>query len=69
VCNATGGGTPIGACVVPPPATSACDPADKGHCDGASIKYCFAGRARSFFCKGVGFNRCDAGKAGVHCAR
>jgi hypothetical protein len=69
VCNSSAGGTPVGACIVPPPAASACDPADKARCDGASIKYCFAGRARSFFCKGVGFNRCEVGKAGVHCAR
>jgi hypothetical protein len=69
VCNSTPGGTPVGACVAPPPPTAACDPADKPHCDGASVRYCSAGRVRSFFCKSIGFNRCDTGKAGVRCVR
>lgn len=69
VCNSTAGGTPVGACVAPPPPAAACDAADKARCDGASIRYCSAGRARSFFCKATGFTRCETGKTGVHCAR
>jgi len=68
VCNA-GGGMPVGACVAPPPSTAACDSADKARCDGASIRYCSSGRARSFFCRSIGFNKCEVAKAGVHCGR
>jgi hypothetical protein len=45
-----------------------CDPTDKARCDGGSIKYCYAGRPRSYFCKALGFNRCDSGKNGVRCS-
>jgi hypothetical protein len=69
VCSPVAGGTPVGACVAPPPPLTACDVAEKARCDGASIRYCYAGRARSYFCKAFGFNKCDVGKAGAHCAK
>ena len=68
-CNAAPGATAVGACMAAAPATGACDPAsDKPRCDGASVKYCFAGKPRSYFCKSLGFNRCDASRGNVKCA-
>jgi hypothetical protein len=74
-CTATGltcsqspvTGTPVGACVAAPPANDACDPGDKARCDDASIKYCYAGKARSYSCKSAGFGRCDSSKNGLRC--
>jgi hypothetical protein len=67
-CNqGPGGGTPVGACVAPAPAAGACDPNDKARCDDGSIKYCAAGRPRSYSCKDVGFGRCDASRDGIRC--
>jgi hypothetical protein len=68
-CSTGGGGTPVGACVVPPTAGGGCDSSDKARCDGASIKYCSAGKPRSYFCKALGFNRCEGGKSGVRCGQ
>jgi len=68
-CPSAPGATSVGACVAAPPPLGACDPNDKPRCDGASIKYCYAGRSRSYFCKALGFNRCENGKSGVHCAQ
>jgi hypothetical protein len=68
VCNATAGSTAIGACVAPPAGANGCDATAAPKCDGASIKYCSAGRPRSFFCKPLGFNKCDSDKNGVRCA-
>lgn len=69
-CSAGGGGgTPVGACLAPAPASgSACDSGDSAKCDGASIKYCYAGKPRSYFCKALGFSKCESGKS-VRCAR
>lgn len=53
------GSSPVGACSQPAPPAGACDPNDKPRCDGASVKYCFNGKPRSYFCKALGFNRCD----------
>ncbi len=61
-------GTPVGACVASPLPSGACDPGDKAKCDEASIKYCAAGRPRSYSCKAVGFGRCDTSKDGIRCA-
>jgi hypothetical protein len=66
-CSPTPGSTPVGACVATPPPGGACDPSEKARCDGASIKYCNAGKVRSYFCKSLGFGRCDS-KGGVRCA-
>ena len=66
-CTAAPGSIPVGACVATPPATGACDPAVQARCDGASIKYCYGGKPRSYFCKALGFNRCD-GTRGARCA-
>jgi hypothetical protein len=68
-CEPVPGSIAIGACVAPPAPTGACDPAAASRCDGASIRYCHAGKPRAYFCKAFGFNRCEAGKTGVHCAR
>jgi hypothetical protein len=67
-CAATPGSTPVGACVAPPPGPGACDSNGPARCDGANVKYCYAGKPRSYFCKALGFNRCDSGKNGVRCA-
>jgi hypothetical protein len=68
-CSPVPGATPVGACVAPPPPPpGGCDPSAAPKCDGANIKYCFAGKARSYFCKALGFNKCDGGKNGVRCA-
>ncbi len=67
-CDQSGGGaTPVGACVVPPVATGACDPGDKARCEDGTIKYCAAGRPRAYACKTVGFSRCDSSKDGIRC--
>jgi hypothetical protein len=66
-CSAGGGGNAVGACAAAPPANGACDPSEKPRCDGASIKYCSEGKARSYFCKSLGFGRCES-KGGPHCA-
>lgn len=68
-CNASPGSQPVGACVAPPPAaaTDKCDPKDPPKCDGATIKYCFAGRKRSYFCKSLGFDKCAKDGNTVHC--
>ncbi len=68
-CNPIpGSGTPVGACVSPPPATGACDPNDRSRCDDGAIKYCFGGKPRTYSCKAAGFGRCENAKNGVHCA-
>jgi hypothetical protein len=67
-CAPAPGSTPIGSCVATPPPAGACDPAERPRCDGANVKYCYAGRSRSYFCKALGFGRCDSGKSGVRCA-
>jgi hypothetical protein len=66
-CNASAGSVPVGACVAPPATTDKCDPKDAPRCDGASIKYCFAGRKRSYFCKSLGFSGCVKESGAVHC--
>ena len=66
-CNATPGSVPVGACVAPPSATDKCESKDAPKCDGATIKYCFAGRKRSYFCKSLGFNGCTKDGSAVHC--
>ncbi|MGO8997146.1 MAG: hypothetical protein ACLQVI_27845 [Polyangiaceae bacterium] len=68
-CNPTPGSIPVGACAAPPPAgtNDKCDPKDPPKCDGATIKYCFAGRKRSYFCKSLGFNGCVKDGSSVHC--
>jgi hypothetical protein len=67
-CNQTPtAGTPVGACVAPPPPAGACDPSEKAKCDDANIKYCAAGRPRSYSCKAVGFGRCDGSKDAIRC--
>jgi hypothetical protein len=65
--QSSGGGLPVGACVVPASPSGVCDPAEKAKCEDGSIKYCAAGRPRSYACKQVGFNRCDSTKEGVRC--
>jgi hypothetical protein len=67
-CNATPGSVSIGACVAPKADGPSCDPSDKAKCDGANVKYCYAGKPRSFFCKGLGFNRCVSDAKGARCA-
>ncbi len=66
-CNSTPGSTPVGACVSTPPANG-CDPSTPAKCDGASIKHCYGGKPRAYFCKALGFNKCDSSGKGVRCA-
>jgi hypothetical protein len=67
-CAPSAGSTPVGACVSSPPPSGACDPTAPPKCDGGNIKYCYAGKPRSYFCKALGFNKCDASGKGVRCA-
>jgi hypothetical protein len=66
-CSATPGSIPVGACVAPASTVDKCDPKDPPKCDGATIKYCFAGRKRSYFCKSLGFGTCVKDGSAVHC--
>ncbi len=66
--NAPGAGAAVGACVAAPPAGGACDPNEKAQCEDGAIRYCAAGRPRSYSCKAVGFGRCDASKGVIRCA-
>jgi hypothetical protein len=68
-CASTAGNTPVGACFARAPSPAdACDLGDHGRCDGANVKYCYAGTARVYPCKALGFNRCEPVATGVHCA-
>lgn len=68
-CNqAPGAGAAVGACVASPLPSGACDPNDRVRCDEGVIKYCAAGRPRSYSCKSAGFGRCEGSKTGIHCA-
>jgi hypothetical protein len=69
-CNAVTGSREVGACVSPPPAQNAdkCNPNEASKCDGATIKYCFAGKKRSYFCKSLGFDRCVMDGKGARCS-
>ncbi len=60
----------VGACVAPAPVApgpGACDPGAPARCDGATLRYCFAGQPRSVLCKALGFNRCIAGGGWARC--
>ncbi|HZU81359.1 MAG TPA: hypothetical protein VE987_00505 [Polyangiaceae bacterium] len=57
----------VGLCAAPPPAAGACDSSEPGRCDGDVIRYCHAGRPRSYSCAALGFHKCSAGKSGVRC--
>jgi hypothetical protein len=70
-CTAAPGAIAIGTCHAPPPpgGGSGCDANAPARCDGASLKYCFAGKTRSYLCKALGFNRCASSpKGGARCA-
>ena len=76
VCG--GPGAAVGACAAPAhdkndkndknDKREACDGAAPARCEGATLKYCAAGRARSYPCKAVGFNRCVSDAKGARCA-
>lgn len=67
-CNPTPGSSPVGACVSTPPPTGACDSGAAARCDGPNVKYCYGGKPRSYFCKALGFNKCDSSGKVVRCA-
>ncbi|MDP9152536.1 MAG: hypothetical protein M3O36_21630 [Myxococcota bacterium] len=67
-CNGAPDAATVGACTAPPPPTPACTPDEKARCEGATIRYCYAGTARSYSCKALGFRSCELGKDGVRCA-
>jgi hypothetical protein len=66
-CSPSAAPRAVGACATPESA-DACDPAAPARCDGASIKYCSAGRPRSVSCKAQGFTRCINDSRGIRCA-
>ncbi len=67
-CASSSGATAVGACAASGPASSdSCGPAERARCDGPVIRYCHAGRRRSYACKDVGFQKCDSNKNGVRC--
>jgi hypothetical protein len=63
------GARAIGSCTAPPPAAGAagCDPEARARCDGATLRYCSAGRPRAFPCKALGFTRCVSDANGARC--
>jgi hypothetical protein len=68
VCNGAPGATAVGACFAQAPGANACDPGAPARCEGTSVKYCSGGKPRSFFCKPLGFNRCETTPHGARCA-
>jgi hypothetical protein len=69
VCERAVGDTPVGACFARTPPEGGCDATDVPRCDGASIRYCYAGKTRSYPCSAAGFSGCETSKAGVRCAK
>jgi len=45
----------------------ASNPDERATCDGSNIRYCRAGRPRTYSCTALGFRACDSGKNGVRC--
>jgi len=68
-CGGGPGSTTVGACASPAATTGACDANAPARCEGASIKYCFAGKPRSYFCKSFGFSKCVTDSRGSRCAQ
>jgi hypothetical protein len=60
-----GQGAVVGACRTKDPAACTEGPA---RCDGGNIRYCVAGRARSYNCRALGLARCVATPNGARCA-
>jgi hypothetical protein len=58
----------VGACSARLPSSGACDPSGKAVCDGQNIRYCQAGRLRSYSCNALGFHRCRVEKSGARCS-
>jgi hypothetical protein len=70
-CGGPPGSVAVGACAVAPSRErekEKCDPNAPAKCDGAAIKYCVAGKARTYPCKAVSFNRCVSDAKGARCA-
>jgi hypothetical protein len=67
-CGSMPGAIAVGSCISPKTGVRDCNLMDKPKCDGSDIDYCYAGRARSYSCKSLGFGKCDAGKKGVRCS-
>jgi hypothetical protein len=68
---ASGAAAAVGACFAAPPASGEpCDPAERAKCEGPNVKYCHSGAPRTYSCKALGFNRCEAlsSGGGVRCA-
>ena len=68
-CNGVPGAATVGACVAPPAAQAAdkCDTNANAKCDGATIKYCYAGKKRSYLCKSLAFDKCVVEGKGARC--
>jgi hypothetical protein len=67
-CAPMPGAVAIGSCVSPRIMAEPCSPTDRAKCSGSDIEYCYAGRARSYSCRALGFGKCDTGKKGVRCS-
>jgi hypothetical protein len=67
-CTPLPGAIVVGSCVSTPTEAAACSLTEKAACDGSDIRYCYAARARSYSCKGLGFSKCEAGKKGARCS-
>jgi hypothetical protein len=66
-CTASPGAISVGACSAPMAPVGGCDPSGAPRCDGADIRYCHAGRPRTYSCSALGFHKCDAGRSAVRC--
>ncbi|MGO8991693.1 MAG: hypothetical protein ACLQVI_00085 [Polyangiaceae bacterium] len=54
----------VGACVAH---GGGCRAGERPRCEGATIRYCFAGKERSYSCTGVGFEKCVKEGGEVRC--
>ena len=67
-CAEKPGKDTYGVCAAPAADGGSCTPDSPSKCNGSTVQYCLAGAQRSFFCKGLGFDKCLGGPGKVHCA-
>jgi hypothetical protein len=65
-CTTAPDATTNGVCTAPPIDGGTCTPGP-AKCNGNNIDYCVAGKQRSFFCKGLGFSKCNSKNGQVSC--
>jgi hypothetical protein len=66
-CAPSTDATAVGACAAGVPEAGTCDATQAAHCEGEVIRYCYAGRPRSYSCASLGFHRCAETKSGIRC--